>query len=54
MRTAEWNFRLPSFSMRCDHDLAFMPLVMFAMIDAATLLYEPLFEMCCFPLLQFC
>jgi len=48
MRTAEWNLRLPTFPMYCDQDLAFMPLVMFAMIDAAALLYQPFSERAAF------
>jgi hypothetical protein len=39
-QTTEWNF-LSSFSMHGDHDLPPMPLLMFAVIDAAALFYEP-------------
>jgi hypothetical protein len=41
VRTAEGNFRLSFFSVHRDHGMALVPLVMFGMIDAATLLYEP-------------
>jgi hypothetical protein len=53
MRTAERDFRLPTFSMHCDHDFASMPLVMLAMIDAATLLHEPFSECDAFHCFQF-
>jgi hypothetical protein len=48
MRAAQWNFRLSSFSMHRDHDLAFMPLLMFSVIDAAALPDEPFPERAAF------
>ncbi len=48
MRTAEWNLGPSSFSMHRDHDLALMPLLMFAVIEAAALLEEPRSECAAF------
>jgi len=49
-RAAERHFCLSSFSMHCDHHGTLMPLLMFAMIDAAALLDEPFSECAAFHL----
>jgi len=41
---AERNFHLSAFSMHGDHGLPLVPLIMFTVIDAATLLHEPFTE----------
>jgi hypothetical protein len=46
--TAERDFGLSAFPMHGYHDLPLIPLLMFAVIDAAALLYEPLSECAAF------
>jgi hypothetical protein len=48
MRTTEGNLGLSSFSMHGDHDLPHMALLMFAVIDTATLVQEPFSECAAF------
>jgi hypothetical protein len=53
LRTTEWNLGPSTFSMHGHRDVACMPALMLAMIDAAPLLDQPLSKCCAFhPLLR--